>query len=122
MCSVEGVSGGENLTIHHGTARLDCSVFIVPLGFLLLLYQHLQGIWPGLWRILAAGPRESRSSGPGVLGRWSVWNWRGPGVDGPGGAYGGARIGLSLGSPAKICGGWGFCWSFWAASMRRLRP
>ena len=69
MCPVEGVGGRERLIIYHGMARLDCSIFIVTLGFLFLLYQHLEGAWPGLGHSLAAVPRESGSSGPGAPGR-----------------------------------------------------
>lgn len=69
MCPLEGVGGGERLIIHHATAGLDCQVFMVPLWILLFLYRHLEGTWPSLGNNLVAGLRESRSSGPGALGR-----------------------------------------------------
>lgn len=40
--SVEEVSGGERLIIRHGMARLDGSIFILPLGFPSLPYRHLE--------------------------------------------------------------------------------
>lgn len=66
MFPVEGVGCGERLIIHHGLAGLDCPVFIIPLVFLFLLYQHLEGGWPDLGHSLAVGPGESGSPGSGA--------------------------------------------------------
>lgn len=122
MFPVKEVGGGESLVRHPGWTLPSSSCLSGS------RISHT-GVWrapvPRLGHSLAAGPGESACPGPGALGKLMVVECLelvGEGVDGLEDVYGGGRISLALGSPGKICGGWGFSQSFGATWMRRLRP